>query len=65
MHNEMKSDFTYLDDIVKGIVNIISKIPKEMQKAQILGHGKLKNDINNLTLLKELKTEIGKKGLNT
>ena len=36
-----------------------------MQKAQILGHGKLKNDINNLTLLKELKTEIGKKGLNT
>jgi len=61
----MKSDFTYLDDIVKGIVNIISKIPKEMQKAQILGHGKLKNDINNLTLLKELKTEIGKKGLNT
>jgi len=69
-HGEMKRDFTYIDDIVSGVMKIISVIPVPQQRPDTAAHApyKVYNIGNNqpVTLrrfINALETSCGKKAI--
>lgn len=61
-NGNMKRDFTYIDDIVKGIIDLIDKIPNSLNTPpyQILNIGH-SSPVDLMEFIKVLETKIGKK----
>jgi len=62
-HGNMERDFTYIDDIVEGVVRIIEKTPKqrietnELYKVYNIGNN---NSVKLLDFIKEIEVNLGK-----
>lgn len=59
-NGEMERDFTYIDDIVKGIVRVINHIPEDKPAYQIMNIGN-GSPVNLLQFIETIEVALGKK----
>lgn len=67
-HGQMQRDFTYVDDVVEGVVRVIEKIPQPQSAQETTAPYKIYNIGNNqpvelMKLIETIETSLGKKAI--